>query len=71
MDVRRVNANGEIKWKGQQIFLSEVLIGADVGLLPVGESIWSISFSSVRIGYLDELNRTVANRRPTTTKTDE
>ena len=33
MDVRRVNANGEIKWKGQPIFLSEVLIGANVGLL--------------------------------------
>lgn len=64
MDVRRVNANGEIKWKGQLIFLSEVLIGADVGLLPVAESIWSISFSSVRIGYLDELNRAAVNRRP-------
>lgn len=64
MDVRRVNANGEIKWKGQLIFLSEVLIGTDVGLLPVGEAIWSISFSTVRIGYLDELNRLAVNRRP-------
>lgn len=67
MDVSRVNANGEIKWKGQQIFLSEVLIGADVGLLPIAESISSISFSFTRIGYLDELNRTAVNRRPTTT----
>jgi hypothetical protein len=57
MDVRRVNANGEIKWKGNPIFLSEVLIGSNVGLLAVGESIWSISFGSVRIGYLDELNK--------------
>jgi hypothetical protein len=71
MDVRRVNTNGEIKWKGQLIFLSEVLIGADVGLLPVAESIWSISFSSVRIGYLDELNRAAVNRRPEHDKTDE
>ena len=66
MDVRRVNANGEIKWKGQLIFLSEVLIGAHVGLLPIGESVWSISFGSVRIGYLDELNRAAVNRRPST-----
>ena len=50
------------------IFLSEVLIGADVGLLEVGESIWSISFGSVRIGYLDELNSAALNRRP---KTDD
>lgn len=64
MDVRRVNANGEIKWKGHPIFLSEVLIGANVGLLQVAESIWSISFSSVRIGYLDELNKAALNRHP-------
>lgn len=64
MDVRRVNANGEIKWKSHPIFLSEVLIGADVGLLQVAESIWSISFGSVRIGYLDELNKAALNRRP-------
>jgi len=38
MDVRRVNANGEIKWKGELIFLSEVLVGADVGLLAIDES---------------------------------
>lgn len=66
MDVRRVNTNGEIKWKGHPIFLSEVLIGADVGLLQIAESICSISFGSVRIGYLDELNRAAVNRRPTT-----
>lgn len=63
MSVRGVNANGEIKWKGHQIFLSEVLIGTHVGLLPVGESLWSIHFGSVRIGYLDELNRRSLNRR--------
>ena len=66
MDVRRVNANGEIKWKGDPIFLSEVLIGAEVGLLQIGESIWSISFGSVRIGYLDALNSAAVNRRPKT-----
>lgn len=64
MEVRRVNTNGEIKWKGHPIFLSEVLIGADVGLLPVGESLWSICFGAVRIGYLDEINSAALNRRP-------
>jgi len=64
VEVRLVNANGEIKWNGHQIFLSEVLIGANVGLLPVGESLWSLHFSSVRLGYLDVLNRRAINRRP-------
>lgn len=64
VEVRRVNANGEIKWKGHPIFLSEVLIGANVGLLQLAESIWSISFGSVRIGYLDQLRKAALNRRP-------
>lgn len=65
MEVRRVNANGEIKWKGHPIFLSEVLIGTQVGLLPVAESLWTISFGPVRIGYLDERTKAALNRRPT------
>jgi hypothetical protein len=64
MSVRVVNANGEIKWKGTQIFLSEVLIGVNVGLLPIAGSILSIYFSSVRIGYLDVTNHRASNRRP-------
>ena len=64
MDVRSVNKNGQIKWKGHQIFLSEVLIGANVGLLRIGESLCSIYFGVVPIGYLDEINRVALNRRP-------
>ncbi len=64
MDVRRVNANGEIKWKGHQIFVSEVLIGARIGLLAVADSVLSIHFGSVRIGYLDAKNRRTINRKP-------
>lgn len=64
MEVRLVNANGEIKWKGQQIFLSEVLTHAKVGLLPIGENLQAIYFGSVRIGYLDELRKRVRNRPP-------
>jgi putative transposase len=64
MDVRTVNANGEIKWKGSQIFFSEVLVGAKVGLLPVAEAVWSIHFGHVRLGYLDEINQRALNRKP-------
>ena len=64
MTTRKVNANGEIKWYGDQIFFSEVLIGGDVGLLPVGENLWSIHFGPVRIGFFDALAKRVMNRRP-------
>ena len=64
MEVRLVNANGEIKWMGDSIFLSEVLIGTNVGMLQVDESLWSIHFGPVRIGYLDPIHRRTLNRRP-------
>jgi transposase InsO family protein len=64
MDVRLVNANGEIKWHGDSIFLSEVLVGATVGLLRIADAVCSIHFGSVRAGYLDEIQRRAVNRHP-------
>lgn len=64
MKVRSVRSHGEIKWQGHRIFLSEVLIGADIGLLRIGESLCSIYFGAVQIGYLDEVNHIALNRRP-------
>lgn len=63
-EVRRVNTNGEIKWKGELIFTSEVLIGADLGLIRIDETLLAIQFGIVRIGYLDELAGRVWNRPP-------
>jgi hypothetical protein len=64
MDVRHVHTHGEIKWKGHRVFLSEVLSGANVGLLRIGESLCSVYFGGVPIGYLDEVNNVALNRRP-------
>ena len=64
MTVRKTNANGEIKWKGDPIFLSEVLIGANVGLLQVAEQLWSIHFGAVKIGFLDTAAGRTRNRAP-------
>jgi len=64
MEVRSVNANGEIKWASKQIFLSEVLIGAKLGLLRISDAICSIHLGSMRIGYLDEINLRALNRLP-------
>jgi len=46
------------------LFTSEVLIGANIGLLPIDQSVWSIHFGAVRIGYLDGLAQRVQNRLP-------
>jgi putative transposase len=64
MDVRSVRSNGQIKWKGGMLFLSDVLAGANIGLTEIGEQLWSIHFGAVRIGYLDGFTNRAQNRRP-------
>jgi transposase InsO family protein len=64
MQVRRVNANGEVKWHGQAIFTSEVLSGANIAFTQVGEQLWAIYFGPVRIGFLDTSTNGVTNRPP-------
>lgn len=64
MDVRSVRTNGQVKWNGKLIYLSEVLAGANVGFLEIGEAIWSIHFGAVRVGFLDGLINRAQNKEP-------
>ena len=53
MSVRRVRTNGEIKWNGGRVYLSEALCGEPVGLMPKDDRYWTIHFGSLQIGILD------------------
>ncbi len=60
MTVRRVWTNGEIKWQGQMVYLSEALCGEPVGLTPQDDRYWTIRFGPLQIGLLDSYaNRTL------------
>ena len=50
MELRRVNGNGAIRWRSEQIFLSHVLTGEYVGLEETGDDEWTISFGPLRLG---------------------
>jgi len=52
--VRRVRTNGDIKWKGNRVFLSEALAGEPVGLKQISERTWAIYYGPLEIGMLDE-----------------
>ena len=54
LTLRRVRSNGEFKWKGGLLFLSEALVGELVGLKEVGELLWQIQFGEYPLGVLDE-----------------
>ena len=52
--VRQVHTQGGIKWKGELIYVSEALVGEPVALKQVGNGLWSLRFSFLHLGILDE-----------------
>jgi hypothetical protein len=46
MEVRTVKSQGYFRWKKKDIFLTEVLWGEPIGLLPIGDSLFNIFFSN-------------------------
>lgn len=51
--VRRVRTNGEIKWKGETLYLSQALRGEPVGMTPQDDRFWTFHFGPLQIGLLD------------------
>jgi len=45
MEVRTVKSHGHFRWKKQDVFLSEVLWGEPIGLLPIGHGLFNIYFA--------------------------
>ena len=51
--VRRVRSNGEIKWGGDFIFVSEALIGELVGIAETEQGDWIVRFADIDLGLID------------------
>lgn len=54
--VRTVKAQGHIRWKQKDLFLSQTLWAEPVGLLPIDDGIFTIYFAHVPLARLDEKN---------------
>ncbi|MGO4126297.1 integrase core domain-containing protein [Inquilinus sp. YAF38] len=50
--VRRVRSNGEIKWGGTLIFVSEALVGEPVGVAETETGDWIVRFADLPIGLI-------------------
>ena len=59
MHVRRVRRRGSFSWKGQEVSLSETLIGEPIGLLPVDDRIYTVYFAVFPIACFDSRRRTI------------
>lgn len=55
--VRRVRGNGEIKWRGELIFLSETLTGEPVGIEEVDDGFHLVRFGPVELAVIDPRGR--------------
>ena len=72
MLVRSVKHQGQFRWKKQDVFLSEVLWGERVGLLPVDDRWYTVYFSHIPIARFDsqQLRTSPLPKQGLTTKTD-
>jgi putative transposase len=66
--VRRVRNNGDIKWRGERLFISEALIGEPVGLRETADGVFEMRYGPVELGSIGHDHkftaRRAASRRP-------
>jgi transposase InsO family protein len=55
--VRRVRSNGEIKWGGDLIFVSEALAGEPVGIAETQDGDWLVCFAEHPLGIINNRTR--------------
>ena len=68
---RLMSRNGGFRWASKRVPLSHLLEGQHIGLEEVGDGIWDVYFSHVRLGQMDErilrvedaLGRRMRNKR--------
>jgi len=61
--VRKVRSNGEIKWRGELVFVSQVLVGEPVGIEQTASGDWRVCYAGIELGFLDS-KRGRLNRWP-------
>ncbi len=64
MTVRRVRTRGEIKWKGELIYLSEALVGEPVGLIPETDRHLAIYFGPMKLCLMDQQTHQIVRITP-------
>lgn len=64
--VRRVRSNGEIKWGGALIFISQALCGEPVALCEIDASgRWQVSYGPIELGIIDAKAKFAARKAAT------
>jgi hypothetical protein len=65
MEVRTVKAHGYFRWNRKDIFLTEVLWGEPVGLMPIGDDLFNIYFADrTLVGFDAKRDKLVPLKNP-------
>ena len=51
--VRKVSQSGDLNWKGQRFFVSEIFEGQSLGLKPSHDRFYEVLYGSLPIGWFD------------------
>ncbi len=68
---RRVRKGGQVKWKGQDLRLSQALWGQEVGFKPTGEGLWTVYFEDLELGIFDECQGRITPARTLRRRADQ
>ena len=60
--VRRVRSNGDIKWRGERLFLSEALIGEPVGIRETDDGLFEVQYGPTILGTIDRNRKFTARK---------
>jgi transposase InsO family protein len=70
MKVRRVQKHGQFVWKHEDVFLSKVLYGENIGLLPLDDRYYRVYFAQVPLARFDSYDLRMS-RLPASEDEDE
>lgn len=62
--LRKVHPQGDLWWKGKQIYFSETLAGETVGLEQVSDRTWNIYFATLKLATLDDFTYKINKFNP-------
>ena len=62
-EIRRVSTNGGIRWNKRWVNVSHILATLPVGLEPLASGTWNVFFGPVHLGWLDERDYRIHDRR--------
>ncbi len=62
--MRRVRSNGEIKWGGGRVFISEALIGEPIGVIETADGKWLARFIRHNLGIIEPRTNQLRHLRP-------